>query len=102
MLAWAIAAGTAAIAGVAFIMTTQPSPSGVYGLGLVAFPAILLGGFDSVVGALVGGFLLSLAQNVVVTYAGGKWQDIASYGLLLIVLLIRPQGIFGSAEASRV
>lgn len=101
-LAWSAAAGTAAIAGVAFLLTAQPAPADVYSLGLSAFPAILLGGFDSIAGAVVGGLALALIQAVVVTFAGGSWQDVASYGLLLVVLLVRPHGLFGSTEASRV
>jgi branched-chain amino acid transport system permease protein len=101
-LAWAISSATAAVGGVAFLLTTQPSPDSVYSLGLVVFPAILLGGLDSVGGALVGGILLAFIQNLVTTYANGTWQDVTSYGLLLLVLLIRPQGLFGSAEVSRV
>ena len=101
-LAWAVSSATAAIGGVAFLLTTQPAPDSVYSLGLVVFPAILLGGLDSIGGALVGGILLALIQNLVTTYANGTWQDVASYGLLLLVLLIRPQGLFGSAEVSRV
>lgn len=101
-LAWAMAAASAAVAGIAFIFTSQPAPSDLYDLGLAAFPAILLGGFDSIVGALVGGVLLALIQAVVVTYAGGQWQDAASYGLLLGMMLLRPQGLFGSAEVARV
>ena len=102
MLAWALAAAAAAIAGISFLFSSQPAPTDVYALGLAAFPAILLGGFDSIVGALVGGVGLAFVQVVVVTYAGGEWQDVASYGLLLLVMLVRPQGIFGSAEVSRV
>lgn len=102
MLAWGLAAGCAAIGGLAFLFTAQPAPSDVYALGLAVFPAILLGGFDSILGALVGGVALALTQALVVTYAGGDWQDVASYGLLLIVMLIRPQGLFGTAEVSRV
>lgn len=49
-LAWALAAASAAIAGLAFLFTAQPAPSDVYALGLAAFPAILLGGFDSILG----------------------------------------------------
>lgn len=101
-LAWALAAASAAIAGIAFLFSSQPAPSDVYALGLAAFPAILLGGFDSIVGALVGGIVLAFVQVVVVTYAGGEWENVASYGLLLLVMLVRPQGIFGSAEVSRV
>lgn len=101
-LAWALAASSAAVAGLAFLFTAQPAPSDVYALGLAAFPAILLGGFDSILGALIGGVILAFTQAMVVTYAGGEWQDVASYGLLLLVMLVRPQGIFGSAEVSRV
>jgi branched-chain amino acid transport system permease protein len=101
-LAWAVAAATGAVGGVAFLVTSQPAPDSVYSLGLVVFPAILLGGLDSVAGALVGGILLAFVQNVVSTYVNGTWVDVVSYGLLLVVLLIRPQGLFGSAEVSRV
>jgi branched-chain amino acid transport system permease protein len=101
-LAWGLAAGTAAVAGIAFMFTSQPAPSDLYDLGLAAFPAILLGGFDSILGALIGGILLALIQAIVVTYAGGEWQDAASYGMLLLVMLVRPQGLFGSVEVSRV
>jgi branched-chain amino acid transport system permease protein len=101
-LAWAVSSATAAVGGVAYIMTTPPGPDSVYSLGLVVFPAILLGGLDSVVGALVGGFVLAFVQNLVATYANGTWTDVVSYGLLLGVLLVRPQGLFGSAEVSRV
>jgi branched-chain amino acid transport system permease protein len=101
-LAWSVAAATAAVGGVAFLLTSQPAPTDVYALGLSAFPAILLGGFDSIAGAVIGGIALALVQAVVTTFAGGSWQDVASYGLLLLVLLIRPQGLFGSGEVSRV
>lgn len=101
-LAWALAAGVAAIGGVALVLGEQPLPTDVFAIGLSAFPAILLGGFDSIIGALVGGFVVALAQALVVTYVGGNWQDVATYGLLLVILLLRPQGLFGSAEVSRV
>jgi branched-chain amino acid transport system permease protein len=101
-LAWALASMSAALGGIAFLMTTQPSPDSVFSLGLVVFPAILLGGLDSIVGALVGGLVIAFIQNVVTTYGNGTWVDVASYGILLAVLLVRPQGLFGSAEVSRV
>lgn len=101
-LAWAVSAGTAAVGGVAFLLTSQPTPDSVYSLGLVVFPAILLGGLDSIVGALVGSMLLALVQNLTITYVNGNWVDVASYAVLLAVLLVRPQGLFGSAEVSRI
>jgi branched-chain amino acid transport system permease protein len=101
-LAWALAGLTAALAGAAFLLGTQSSPSTVYDLGLSAFPAILLGGLDSVVGALVGGLVIALVGAVTTIYFGGQWTEFASYLLLLLVLLLRPSGLFGKAQVSRV
>jgi branched-chain amino acid transport system permease protein len=101
-LAWAVAGITAALAGIAFTLPNQPPPDSTYSLGLLAFPAILLGGFDSIIGALVGGLLIALVENAAVTYIGGQWQEVVSYGVLLVVLFIRPQGLFGKAEVNRL
>jgi branched-chain amino acid transport system permease protein len=100
--AWGLAGLTAGLAGVAFVLGTQSSPSTVYGLGLSAFPAILLGGLDSIAGALAGGAIIALADAVATIYAGGQWSDFISYGLLLLMLLMRPHGLFGRMEVSRV
>ena len=101
-LAWAIAGLTAGLAGVVYLLGTQPDPGSVYSIGLAALPAILLGGFDSVPGALVGGVLIGLVQAAVAVYIGGAWQDVVAYGVLLAILLVRPQGLFGSAEVARL
>jgi branched-chain amino acid transport system permease protein len=100
--AWAIAAGSGGLAGVLFLIGSQPDPGTVYSLGFAAFPAILLGGFDSVPGVLVGGILVGAAQAAATIYIGGSWQDVVAYGILLVVLLIRPQGLFGHAEVTRI
>jgi branched-chain amino acid transport system permease protein len=100
--AWGLAGLTAALAGIAFVLGTQSSPSTVYALGLSAFPAILLGGLDSIVGALVGGAVIALIGAVATIYAGGQWADFISYALLLLVLLLRPHGLFGKPEVNRV
>lgn len=101
-LAWGLAGATAALAGAAYVLTDQPAPETVYALGLAAFPAILLGGFDSIVGAIVGSLILALIQNIAIYNFSGQWEDVASYGVLLIVLLLRPQGLFGSSEVTRL
>jgi branched-chain amino acid transport system permease protein len=102
VVAWGLAGLTAAVAGAAFILGSQSSPSTVYGLALSAFPAILLGGLDSVSGALAGGMIIALIQAVTTIYVGGQWSDFVSYALLLLVLLLRPNGLFGKVEVSRV
>jgi branched-chain amino acid transport system permease protein len=102
LMAWAAAAGTAAIGGAVFLLGTQPVPSTVYSLGLVAFPAIFLGGADSIVGAALGSLIIAFIQSVVVVQLGGQWQDAVSYAVLLGILLLRPQGILGRFEVSRL
>jgi branched-chain amino acid transport system permease protein len=101
-LSWAIAGLTGCFAGVVYLLGTQPNSGGVYSLGLAAFPAILLGGLDSVPGALVGGVLIGILEAAVATYAGGTWENVVAYIVLLGVLLLRPQGIFGSGDVARL
>ena len=98
----AIAGATAALAGSAYVLVDQPTPETVYALGLAAFPAILLGGFDSIIGALVGSLGLAFIQNLATYHLNGKWEDVVTYSLLLAVLLVRPQGLFGSEELTRL
>lgn len=101
-LAWGLSAVCAAAAGVAFALRTSLDPIQLQGFGLVAFAAVLLGGLDSIVGALIGGFALALIQNVAVRVLGGAWSDAVAYIILLGVLLVRPQGLFGSREVVRL
>jgi branched-chain amino acid transport system permease protein len=101
-LAWSLGAVTAGLAGVVYLLGTQPDPGSVFSLGLAAFPAILLGGLDSIAGSLVGGLLIGLGQAAIGVYLGGNWQDVVAYGALLVVLLVRPQGIFGDARVARL
>jgi branched-chain amino acid transport system permease protein len=101
-IAWAIAAVCAGAAGVLYAQRTSLDPVGLQALGLVAFPAILLGGIDSIRGAMVGGLLLAAVQNVAIIVFGGDWSDVIAYAVLLVVLLVRPRGLFGSREVVRL
>jgi branched-chain amino acid transport system permease protein len=109
MGAWAVGGMLAAIAGAFF--TSFPSAgvnNSTYLLALTAIPAAVVGGLDSIAGAVVGGLLVGLA----VTFAAGYQDDIAFLGrglsevipyiVLLLVLMWRPTGLFGSKEVSRV
>jgi branched-chain amino acid transport system permease protein len=102
MFAWALAAMAAALAGVTYVLGSQSDPGTVYSIGLAAFPAIILGGFDSIGGSLVGGLLIGWLLAFVATYVGGQWPDVVSYLALLVLLLVRPQGLFGSPEVARL
>ena len=72
-----------------------------------AFPAIILGGLDSIVGAVIGGFVIGLAEVAAGSYLtfdflGNGFGGVVPYLVMLIVLLIRPYGLFGTEEIRRV
>lgn len=101
-IAWAVASFCAGVAGIAYSMRLSVDPVGMSGIGLLAFPAVLLGGLDSVRGVLVGGFVLALAQSSASFYFGGSWSDVTAYAVMLVVLLVRPRGFLGSRLAVRL
>lgn len=101
-VAWALAGGTAALAGIAFSLRFSVDPVGVSNVGFLAFPAIILGGLDSIGGALVGGILIAGTQNFVQLAFGAEWVHIISFTIMLAILLMRPSGLFGKAEVVRL
>jgi branched-chain amino acid transport system permease protein len=107
-LSWAIAGALAAIAG-SLLATGAGVDRQLWIVALVALPAIILGGLDSLEGAVVGGLLIGVAEALVGTYQnqyapwlGDNVALVAPYALMLAVLLVRPYGIFGTAEVRRV
>jgi branched-chain amino acid transport system permease protein len=108
-VSWLVAGALATVAGV--FLGTSPSP----GLNntsnltaLNAFPAAVVGGLDSTEGAIVGGLLIGIVQSLAAGYndklsfLGSPLGDVAAYGVMLIVLLWRPSGLFGTKEVARV
>ena len=75
-------------------------------VGLKVFPVVILGGLDSIGGALVGGLIVgvveSLAAGYLDPYVGGGTKDFAPYVLMILVLMVRPYGIFGRRQIERV
>ncbi len=71
-------------------------------LGLLAFTSAIIGGFNEIRGALYGGFLVGLLQNWSGAYVSTLYRDAGPLLLLIIVIIVRPQGLFGSAEERRV
>jgi branched-chain amino acid transport system permease protein len=107
--AWALAGALAALGGVFF--TTFPTPGVDANVGLTAlsaFPAAILGGLDSVVGAVVGGLVIGVVVTMTAGYQddlsflGRGLSDVAPYVVMLLVLLVRPSGLFGTRELTRV
>ncbi|MCB9653903.1 MAG: branched-chain amino acid ABC transporter permease [Deltaproteobacteria bacterium] len=93
----------AACAGLLYaIKDTAVQPMmGLY-VGLKAFVAAVIGGIGHVPGAVVGGLLLGLIEEFVVGYTASTWRDAVAFGFLIVVLLGRPEGLFGKAVAEKV
>jgi len=104
-LAWAMAGIVSALAGVVWgAMLGVDNQLAL--VGLKVFPVVILGGLDSVIGAVVGGLIVgvveSLAAGYLDPYVGGGTKDFAPYVLMILVLMIRPYGIFGRRLIERI
>jgi branched-chain amino acid transport system permease protein len=106
---WALAGAVAAIGGL--FLTTFPTPGVDANTGLVAlaaFPAAILGGLDSVAGAVIGGLIIGVTVTLVngyqdeLAFLGRGLGDVAPYIVMLVVLLVRPSGLFGTRGLTRV
>jgi branched-chain amino acid transport system permease protein len=100
-LIWAISAGVAAIAGV-LLAPVSLIDINLGFIGLKAFAAAVLGGFGSIPGALAGGVTIGMLELFSGAYLPQGFKDVAAYVVLLIVLLVRPQGMFGTVGRKRV
>jgi branched-chain amino acid transport system permease protein len=98
---WAVGCALAGFAGIVYGASNVVSTD-ITSLGLVAFPAILLGGLDSIGGSIVGGIIVGMVQAFTATYLGGQWIDVTAYSLLLVVILLKPSGLFGTETVVRV
>jgi branched-chain amino acid transport system permease protein len=108
-LAWAISAAIATIGGVFLAAKSFAIDPDLGSTALLAFPAIILGGIDSVSGAVVGGIIIGLVQVLTAGYEsqfasvlGAGIHEITPYMIMILVLLIRPYGLFGSRKVERV
>src|SRR6267154_5219422 len=104
-LAWAMAGIVSALGGIVWGSMLGVDVQLAL-VGLKVFPVVILGGLDSIGGALVGGLIIgiveSLAAGYLDPYVGGGTKDFAPYVLMILVLMIRPYGIFGRRQIERV
>lgn len=107
-LSWAIAGGLAAVAGT-FVATGGGITQATWIIALKALPAIILGGLDSVGGAVIGGLVIGLTESLFGTYQndyapwlGTNFALVSAYVVMLLVLLVKPYGLFGTREVERV
>jgi branched-chain amino acid transport system permease protein len=108
-VAWAIAGMVAALAGATLAAGASQLSPATGALALVAFPAIILGGLDSPLGAVVGGVIIGLVQQFTALLApeyfdwvGESFERVSPYLVMILILLIRPYGLFGTKEVRRV
>ena len=104
--AWGISAMVSAVAGIVFGIVNGIS-SGIAFMGIKVFPAVILGGLDSVLGAILGGLVIGLLEHIAhyldVQYLKiGNMIRIAPFYALLIILMIKPYGFFGTKDIERV
>jgi len=104
-LAWAMAGVVSALGGIVWgnLLGVDVHLSLV---GLKVFPVVILGGLDSIPGAIVGGLIVGVVENVAAGYidplVGGGVKDFAPYVLMIVALMFRPYGIFGKRIIERV
>jgi branched-chain amino acid transport system permease protein len=108
-VAWAIAGVVAALAGATLAAGASQLSPATGAIALVAFPAIILGGLDSPLGAVVGGVIIGLVQQFTALLApeyfdwvGESFERVSPYLVMIVILLIRPYGLFGTKEVRRV
>jgi len=102
---WAIASVVAAVGGILLGNINGVSPS-MAAIGLTVLPVVILGGLDSVLGAIIGGFIIGILQSMAGGYldplVGGGVKEVAPFVIVLIILMIKPYGLFGKGGIERV
>ncbi len=105
VIAWTFAIGSGLAAAAALLVAgSRPSINPLLGLlpGIKAFVAAVFGGIGNVQGAMVGGLILGLAEEYVAGYLLSSYRDGIAFALLILVLLLRPEGLFGRVRAEKV
>ena len=105
LITWAISSGCIAVAGIMISNFGILSPSSAL-VGFRAIPVVLMGGMDSIIGALLAGIIVGIFETLVSAYIEPMglmgFKDVATYILMLIMLFIRPYGLFGTVRIERI
>jgi branched-chain amino acid transport system permease protein len=99
---WALAGLLGALAGVLVSPSTFLYPNSMDNIFVFGFTAAVIGGLDSPVGAVIGGLLLGVVLNIAGGYLGAQVTALIALGILAVVLMIRPSGLFSGAQVRRV
>lgn len=108
-ISWAVAGGVASVAGITVAAGSAALSPQVNLIALVAFPAIILGGLDSPGGAVLGGIIIGITQSLTAGYQpehaawlGNNFHLVMPYVVMVLILMVRPYGLFGTKEVHRV
>ncbi len=101
-LSWAIAALVAAMSGIVLGIINGINVHEISAIGLKVFPVVILGGLDSIGGAIIGGLIIGLLETFTGGYISTSLRDVVPYGVLVFILLVKPYGLFGLVEIERV
>ncbi len=105
-LSWCIATVVSTLSGIILGSVRGGVDFSLADLGLKVFPVVILGGLDSVMGAIVGGVLIGVLENLSGGYLdpifGGGVKEVAPFAVVVVILLFRPYGLFGKPEIERV
>lgn len=101
-LSWAIAALVAGMSGIVLGIINGINVHDLSAIGLKVFPVVILGGLDSITGAIIGGLIIGLLETFTGGYLSPSLRDVVPYIVLVFILLVKPYGLFGLKEIERV
>ncbi len=101
-LSWAIAALVAGMSGMVLGIINGVNVHSLSAIGMKVFPVVILGGLDSIGGAIIGGIIIGLLETFTGGYLSPSLRDVVPYVVLVLILLIKPYGLFGLKEIERV
>ena len=101
-MSWAIAALVCAMSGIVLGIINGINVHEVSAVGLKVFPVVILGGLDSIGGAILGGLIIGVLETFTGGYISSGLREIIPYIVLIIILMIKPYGLFGLVEIERV
>ncbi len=99
---WIMATIMGAIAGLMIAPATNVSTGMMADVHLKSFIAAVLGGFTSFIGPVIGGLIIGIMDNLVGYYISTNWQTVIVYGILILILIFKPYGLFGSRPQKKV
>ena len=101
-MSWAIAFIVAAISGIVLGIINGVNVHSLSAVGLKVFPVVILGGLDSIGGAILGGIIIGLLETFTGGYISTSLREIIPYIVLVVILMVKPYGLFGLVEIERV